>query len=129
MKHSDFLHPAPEKVCKFRLLKKTATLNFCAPCRIFKHFPSTDSECKRKSWLPIRSASFSLKVKPQNTQVENGYRNLPLKKNQLPAFYLYICENCDILKLISRKRSAELTVRHKAEKNQPLFIQSSCRVC
>ena len=42
IKRSDFLHLALENACRFMILQKTATLNFCAPCRIFKHFPSTD---------------------------------------------------------------------------------------
>jgi len=25
-------------------MQKTASLNFCASCRIFKHFPSTDNK-------------------------------------------------------------------------------------
>ncbi|MDM8544352.1 hypothetical protein QUF90_25030 [Desulfococcaceae bacterium HSG9] len=46
IKHSDFLHPVPEKACGFRLRQKTASLNFCAPCHIFRHFPSTDINMK-----------------------------------------------------------------------------------
>ena len=42
IKHSDFLHPVIEKASGFRLRQKTVLLNFCTPCRIFKHFPSTD---------------------------------------------------------------------------------------
>ena len=33
----------PPEACGFRGRQKTASLNFCAPCRIFRHFPSTDN--------------------------------------------------------------------------------------
>ncbi|MDM8539465.1 hypothetical protein QUF90_00115 [Desulfococcaceae bacterium HSG9] len=33
---------ATRKGCGFRGLQKTASLNFCAPRRIFRYFPSTD---------------------------------------------------------------------------------------
>jgi len=33
----------------FKGRQKTASLNFCAPCRIFRHFPSTDYGCKNRA--------------------------------------------------------------------------------
>ena len=61
IKHSDFLHPALEKACRFRLLQKTATLNFCTPCCIIRHFPSTEYAFSRTKTFcqPLKNKRFS----------------------------------------------------------------------
>ncbi|MDM8541169.1 hypothetical protein QUF90_08770 [Desulfococcaceae bacterium HSG9] len=53
IKHSDFLHPKPGDAYGFKGRQKTASLNFCAPCRIFRHFPSTDTMGYGYCLLPL----------------------------------------------------------------------------